>query len=127
MKFARVVTRSTLILAALLIPVASRAQSDPEYLTPILTQTIQSPVVTAYQLRQYMMQHVPPLPNPANAQQWTAEAKRIRRHLLDDAVIHGWPREWVPAAGKFAEAGVLRARGYRIRKYGDEIVLGSHS
>ncbi|PYT23057.1 MAG: hypothetical protein DMG57_33380 [Acidobacteria bacterium] len=127
MKSARVFTCSTLILAVWLMPVQARAQSDPEYLTSILAQTIQSPVVTAYQLRQYMMQHVPPLPNPADAQQWTAEAKRIRRHLLDDVVFHGWPREWVNAAPKFEEAGVIQGKGYRIRKFRYEIVPGFQS
>lgn len=103
------------------------AQSDSERLAPILAQSIQTPDVTAYQLRQYAMRHVPRLPNPANAQQWTAEAARIRRHLLDDVVFHGWPREWVTAPPRFEAAGVIEGKGYRIRKFRYEIVPGFYS
>jgi len=104
-----------------------RAQSDAEQLAPILAQPIQSADVTAYQLRQYLMQHVPALPAPSDSQQWAAEAKRIRRHLLDDVVFHGWPAEWVNATPKFEEAGVIAGNGYRIRKFRYEIVPGFQS
>src|SRR2546429_488632 len=48
------------------------AQSDGEQLTPILAQPIQTPDVTAYQLRQYLMGRISPLPPPAGAPEWTA-------------------------------------------------------
>ncbi len=103
------------------------AQSDAEQLTPILAQPIQTPDVTAYQLRQYLMGRVAPLPAASVAAEWTAEAKRIRRHLLDDVVFHGWPAEWVNAPPKFEEAGVIAGDGYRIRKFRYEIVPGFQS
>src|SRR5258708_7916896 len=103
------------------------AQSDAEQLTPILAQAIQTPDVTAYQLRQYLMGRVAPLPASAGAAEWTLEAKRIRRHLLDDVVFHGWPAEWVNAPPKFEEAGVIEGNGYRIRKFRYEIVPGFQS
>ena len=34
-------------------------------------------------------------------------AARLRHHLLDDVVYHGWPREWVESAPKFEEVGVI--------------------
>jgi dienelactone hydrolase len=103
------------------------AQSDTELLTPVLAQPMQTPDVTAYQLRQYLMGRVAPLPAPAGATEWTAEAKRIRRHLLDEVVFHGWPAEWVNAPPKFEEAGVIEGNGYRIRKFRYEIVPGFQS
>jgi dienelactone hydrolase len=103
------------------------AQSDTELLTPVLAQPMQTPDVTAYQLRQYLMGRVAPLPGPAGAAEWTAEAKRIRRHLLDEVVFHGWPAEWVNAPPKFEEAGVIEGNGYRIRKFRYEIVPGFQS
>jgi hypothetical protein len=74
---------------ALLAGGRAMAQSDAEQLTPILAQPIQTPDVTAYQLRQYLMGRVAPLPSPAGAPEWTAEAKRIRHHLLDEVVFTG--------------------------------------
>ncbi len=118
---------SCTIAISFLAAAMAAAQSLPKQLVPILAQPIQAPDVTAYQLRQYAMRHVPPLPNPANAHQWSAEAARIRRHLLDDVVFHGWPKEWVNAPPKFEEAGVIEGKGYRIRKFRYEIVPGFYS
>ncbi len=116
-----------LVVACLLAAGSAQAQSLPEQLAPILAQPIQSPDVTSYQLRQYAMKRVPALPTPANAQEWTAEAARIRRHLLDDVVFHGWPKEWVNSPPKFEAAGVIEGKGYRIRKFRYEIVPGFQS
>ncbi len=110
--------------ACLLAAVPAAAQSDARKLAAILAQPIQTPDVTAYQLRQYAMRRVPALPAPTDARQWSAEAARIRRHLLDDVVFHGWPREWVNAPPKFEAAGLIEGKGYRIRKFRYEIVPG---
>ena len=118
---------SVLALSGFLACGGAMAQSDAEQLAPILAQSIQTPDVTAYQLRQYLMGRVAPLPAPASASEWTAEAKRIRRHLLDDVVFHGWPADWVNAPPKFEEAGVIEGNGYRIRKFRYEIVPGFQS
>lgn len=118
---------SILTVSGFLACGVAMAQSDAEPLTPILAQPIQTPDVTAYQLRQYLMGRVAPLPAPAGASEWTAEAKRIRRHLLDDVVFHGWPADWVKAPPKFEEAGVIQGNGYRIRKFRYEIVPGFQS
>jgi len=106
---------------------AGSAQSLPDQLAPILAQPIQPSDVTSYQLRQYLMGRVPPLPSPYGGPQWTAEASRIRRHLLDDVIFHGWPREWVNAPPKFEEAGVIEESDYRIRRLRYEIVPGFQS
>ena len=116
-----------LIAVGCLIAGLSRAQTNPRQLAPILEETLQAPAVTAYQLRQYLMNRVPPLPSVADAGKWTAEAGRIRRHLLDDVVFHGWPPEWVNASPKFVSVEVLEGKGYRIRKLRYEIVPGFQS
>jgi dienelactone hydrolase len=112
---------------SILVSGLGTAQSLPEQLAPILAQPIQSADVTAFQLRQYLMGRVPALPTPATASQWMAEAGRIRRHLLDDVVFHGWPREWVDASPKFEETGVIDESDYRIRKLRYEVVPGFQS
>lgn len=111
----------------LLAAVPALPQANPKWLAPVLSEPIQSADVTAYQLKQYMMKRVPPLPVPKDARQWTAEAGRIRKHLLDDIVFHGWPREWVNSPPRFEAAGVIEGKGYRIRKFRYEIVPGFQS
>ncbi len=90
-----------------------------------LAAPVQLPAVTQYQLEQYLMQRIPALPALSSSQQWTVEEDRLRRHILNDIVFHGWPREWVDAAPHFEEVGVIETgQGYRIRKLRYEIVPG---
>jgi dienelactone hydrolase len=90
-----------------------------------LSNRVQPAAVTQFQLEQYLMQRIPGLPSASNPQQWTAEENRLRKHMLEDVVFHGWPREWVDSAPRFEEVGVIETgHGYRIRKFRYEIVPG---
>ena len=74
------------------------------------------------------MKRVVKLPKPTTAGQWTAESTRLRRHLLDDVVFHGWPKDWWEGPPKFEDLGILHSgNGYRIRKLRYEIVPGFQS
>ena len=74
------------------------------------------------------MNHVAPPPTATSAQQWTAEANRLRQHLLNDVVFHGWPKDWVSSPPKFEDLGIIEGgEGYRIRKLRFEIVPGFQS
>ncbi len=54
-----------------------------------------------------------------------AEAQRIRQHLLNDVVFHGWPREWVDSPPHFEDLGLINSgHGYTIRKLRYEIAPG---
>ncbi len=116
-----------LVILASLVSAIARGQTDAGQLQQILQRQLRTPAVTAYQLRQYLMTRITPLPSIPDASQWTREAARIRRHLLDDVVFHGWPAEWVKSPPKFEEAGVIEGNGYRIRKLRYEIVPGFQS
>ncbi len=117
-----------LILGIFLTASLANSQSLPNQVEPILSQRIQAAEVTEYLLREYAMAHVVPLSIPQSPEQWTTEAKRIRRHLLDDIVFHGWPGEWVDAPVKFEDLGILSTgNGYRMRKLRYEIVPGFQS
>ena len=102
------------------------AQSDVEQLTPILAQPIQTPDVTAYQLRQYLMGRVAPLPvRPARR-----NGPRRPTNPPPPPGRGGVSR----LAGRvgerrrnFEEAGVIEGNGYRIRKFRYEIVPGFQS
>lgn len=104
-------------------------QGEGEHVAAVLKDTILSPAVSDFQIRQHIIQAASPLPKPpATADEWTVSAQQLRRHLLDDVVFHGWPKEWVESAPKFEEAGVIETgHGYRIRKLRYEIVPGFQS
>jgi dienelactone hydrolase len=85
----------------------------------------QVPAVTQSQLQTYMMNRLPPLPSSGTPQHWTSEEERLRKHLLDNVVYHGWSRDWIDAAPHFEQTGVIETQhGYRIRKLRYEIVPG---
>jgi dienelactone hydrolase len=117
-----------LIGLPLLTPNSLNAQSTPEQLAPILSRRVQASGIVEFQLRQYLRSRVPPLQAPATQQEWTAQAKRLRQHLLGDVVFHGWPKEWVDAPLKAEDLGFIESgQGYRIRKLRYEIVPGFQS
>ena len=104
------------------------AQSEPRQATVVLSEEILSPNVSLFQMKQYLLKRIAKPPAPTSAQQWTAEAKRLREHLLKDVVFHGWPQEWVTASPKFEDLGLIDSgKGYRTRKLRYEIVPGFQS
>jgi len=120
---------SARLVAALLLSIAlAHPQARSNDLAAILARPLETPDVVTYQLRQYLYQRLPKLPAPTTAEQWKNETERLRRHLLDDVVFHGWPREWVDAGPKFEDLGVIETgHGYRMRKLRYEIVPGFQS
>jgi dienelactone hydrolase len=102
---------------------------EEDYITPVLKYQILSSEVAEFQVRQYLLNQVAAPPQaPSTPQAWSAEAARLRRHLVDDVAFHGWPREWVDSAPRFEEIGVIETGGgYRIRKLRYEIVPGFYS
>ena len=69
-----------------------RAQTTSRSLEPVLNPPIQPVPVTAFQLQQCLMKRIPKLVPATSAEQWKAEAQKLRKHLLDDIAFHGWPR-----------------------------------
>jgi hypothetical protein len=118
-------SRSLEILLVLGLAANCVAQSDPRQMREILKEVVQSPAVANFQVRQYIVDRTaaPPVV-PPNAAAWTAEASRLRQHLLNDVIYHGWPKAWVDAPPKFEEAGVIQGDGYRIHKFRYEVVPG---
>ena len=103
-------------------------QSDRAQIKAILDHSLQSREVVTFQLQEYMLRRVPKLPAPSSASQWTEEAAKIRRHVLDEVVYHGWPKAWVDAPPKFEDLGPLPSgQGYERRKLRYEVVPGFYS
>jgi dienelactone hydrolase len=106
----------------------SFAQSEPDLVAPILNEEILPPSVAVFQMKQYLLHRIPNLAAPQDAAQWTETANKVRRHLLDDVVFHGWPKEWVESPPRFEDLGVIEVgKGYRLRKLRYEIVPGFYS
>lgn len=117
---------SLLVLLAVTSP--SRGQAVVDSVSPLLEKPVQPTAVTAYQLQKYQMRHIPKPVPPASAAQWTAEAARIRQHVLNDIAFHGWPKEWINAGPRFEQTAVIEtSHGYRIRKFRYEVVPGLKS
>ena len=124
--------RSKLLLIALILlgSASGMAQSAQSMVQQFMSNGLQSPDVVTYQLQQFLMARVPKLPRPTSAAQWTVEANRIRQHVLNDVVYHGWPKAWVDSAPKCEDMGpvpVPAGAGYRLRKYRYEVVPGFYS
>jgi dienelactone hydrolase len=125
-------TATILAGATVVSPAAVITQSpNPQQTTQdttgatLLKVPIQTPEVVEFQVREYLMKRVPPLPAAKTAADWTAQQKRLRKHLLDDVIFHGWPKDWVNAPPRFEDLGLIPAgKGYRLRKLRYEIVPG---
>lgn len=118
-----------LILLPTVIAVCDNHAHAQTTMLPSIEETLkapgQVPAVTQFQLQTYMMNRLPPLPSAGTPQHWTSQEERLRKHLLEDVVYHGWPRDWVDAAPHFEQTGVIETQyGYRIRKLRYEIVPG---
>jgi dienelactone hydrolase len=96
--------------------------------TPVgsaLQPQVQSTDVTYFQLQRYLMKRIPPPQVPSRPEEWTKEEQRLRKHILEDIVYHGWPQDWVEAAPHFEQIDVIETgNGYRLRKFRYEIVPG---
>ncbi len=111
--------------ATLMKPAVARAETGTDEMGTVLKLRLQSEDVVESQIREYLMSRVRPLPQPKSAKQWTGDEKRLRKHLLDDVIFHGWPEEWVTSQPKFEDLGLIPSgQGYRQRKLRYEIVPG---
>ena len=101
------------------------AQGTPEQVKPILGNAIETAELVGFQLQEYLQGKVRPLRVPQSAAEWSAEAARIRRRLLNEVVFHGWPKDWVSSPPRFEDEGAIPSgKGYRMRKFRFEIVPG---
>lgn len=116
------------VVVVLLIGPSIYAQTTSQQVFSILEGSVLSRQVVTFQLQEYLLRRAPRLPASTGSSQWSAEAERIRQHLLNDVVFHGWPRGWVDAPPRFQDLGEIPAgKGYRLRMLRYEIVPGFYS
>ena len=102
------------LLALVLAGAPLVAQTEPRYLEGILKEPVLSPDVALFQLRQYILNRVAPVPKPASAAEWTAQSNKVRADILRDVVYHGWPREWVESSPRFEDLGTIDGDGIAL-------------
>jgi dienelactone hydrolase len=116
------------LLACFLFYVEAFAQSAREDLQTVLGDEILAPSAALLQMKAFLLSRVTPPPVATSSAQWREESQRLRRHLLEDVVFHGWPPEWVNSSTKFEEVGTIEThQGYRLRKLRYEVVPGFQS
>jgi cephalosporin-C deacetylase-like acetyl esterase len=114
--------------AAVMSAASANAQAIADTVAPLLEKPVQPAAVTAFQLQSYMMKHITKPAVPATAAQWTAEAQKFRKHILEDLAYHGWPQDWIHSAPRFVQTDVIEtSHGYRIRKFRYQVVPGLES
>src|SRR5215469_18495629 len=118
--------QAAILLFVLIAPAEfMKAQATRDAVAPLLEKEVQPKAVTAYQLQRYLMKNIPKPVVPATAEQWNVEAQKLRKHILQDVVFHGWPQEWIDSSPRFEQTEVIETNhGYRLRKYRYEIVPG---
>src|SRR5215471_3740720 len=113
------------LLSVLLAVEFTKAQAILGTVAPLLEKEVQPKAVAAYQLQQYLMKDIPKPLLPANDEQWSKQAQKLRAHVLKDIVYHGWPQEWIDSPPRFEQTELIETgHGYRLRKYRYEIVPG---
>ena len=116
------------LLACFLFSHETLAQSTPRDLEAVLGEEILAPSAALLQMKSFILSRVPPPPIATSAAEWTEESQRLRRHLLQDVVFHGWPPEWVNSPSRFEDLGTIEThQGYRLRKLRYEVVPGFQS
>jgi dienelactone hydrolase len=124
--------KRTILLTGLIVLAAgwARAQSAGEVARAALAEPVESQQVVTFQLQEYLTAHAAKLPTPSSAEEWTAEAERIRTHVLKDVVFHGWPDAWINSSPRFEDWGEIPtspSAGFLRRKLRYEIVPGFYS
>lgn len=124
-QMARRLGMSALILCGFLGSASAQTLTSVEN---ALQAPIQNPAVTAFQLQHYLMKGISTPVAPSSPEAWKIEERRLRKHILEDIVYHGWPSQWVEAPPRFEQTAQIETNdGYRLRKFRYEIVPGFES
>jgi dienelactone hydrolase len=117
--------RFLLCTGALLTAALSASAQEPTPVASALQATVQTPEVTYFQLQAYLMKRIATPQAPGRPEQWSASGQKLRKHILEDIIYHGWPQSWVQAPPHFEQVAVVETgKGYRLRKFRYEIVPG---
>ncbi len=109
---------------AFALPACALGASE-ETIQKLLERAILKPGTALDEVQKFTESRVPRMPKPANLEQWEAEAKRMRKAVLDDVVYRGEAAAWrnSPSDVVWLET-VEGGPGYEIRKLRYEVLPG---
>lgn len=100
-------------------------QGERQVVSRTFEEPLATPELAADQIRQYLFPKVSQLPAPASAEEWRKEAGTLRRHIVNDVILRGWPKEWIDAPARFEPTGSpIHKSGYTMQKLRFEILPG---
>ena len=118
---------STALLLFLALP-SGRGQTTEAVLHNLLSEQVEPPATSKFQMELFLSHRITALPSPKNAGEWTEQEQRLRKHMLDDVAFHGWPADWVHSNPEVSGDGCnSTGNGYRVRKFRYEVVPGLES
>lgn len=91
-----------------------------------LSHTILAPDQTRIDTQVWTASRVPTLRVPATRDAWEAQARDLRRRILDEVVYRGAAKAWRSQQVVVEPFGEIAADGYRVRKIRFEAVPGLH-
>src|SRR5580704_4431037 len=110
---------------SLFIAAVSAFAQEPTPVASALQAQVQTPEVTYFQLQRYLMMRISTPHAPGRPEEWNTAGQKLRKHVLEDIIYHGWPQDWVAAPPHFEQTEVMETgKGYRLRKFRYEIVPG---
>ena len=96
-----------------------------------LNERTQSSQVVEYQLREYLMDRVTPLPaKPNDPKRWLEVADTLRQQVLENIIFHGWRKDWIESSLNITEDVLVenivdnddKYNGFQIRRLSFEII-----
>lgn len=102
-------------------PQTTRPSEVAKPVTNLLRAALAHPILESSdaheQLRAFLLKRAAKLKLPETSSEWTAQARKLRRRILDDVVMKGVPSEWLNKMPRFEEVGRIETgQGYTIRK-----------
>ena len=105
-----------LALAGIVAAQALTLSAAPD-LDAILAKPILEPNLPMVEVQVFTATRVPSVTMPATAAQWTQEADRLRRKVLDEIIMTGESQRWQNAKTRVEWLETIEtSQGYRIRK-----------
>jgi dienelactone hydrolase len=96
-----------------------------EDLGALLARPILATDLPTVEIQVFAAVRVPPMPPVADSRQWTEEAARLRRRVIDEIILRGEARRWAEAAPRIEWLETLPGDGtYHIRKLRYEALPG---
>jgi hypothetical protein len=86
--------------SSLFIAAISAFAQDPTPIASALQVQVQAPEVTYFQLQRYLMKRISTPPAPGRPEEWNTAGPKLRKHVLEDIIYHGWPQDWLAAPSR---------------------------